>query len=218
MNQMNQNNQNARLRKLCPVCNIVVPARSYQRHQDFHRNGIQTIRPTERLCDICNTPVSKSNFARHIINFHNPNPVQAQQLIVQNQARPEVRRLPLDVIEQLQIIADQRAMRLDENRINPEVINRFNNRAVAQNQQQGRRRVIPHLEGENDIDRERRMNRGYVRKFRDKVRQERGLPPPKVYNRVLVEGESQIDREKRLNRERVQKFRDNRKAQRLAQN
>jgi hypothetical protein len=62
------------------------------------------------------------------------------------------------------------------------------------------------------------MNRGYVRKFRDKVRQERGLPPPKVYNRVLVEGESQIDREKRLNRERVQKFRDNRKAQRLAQN
>ena len=214
---MNQN-QNNRLRKLCTICNIVVPARSYQRHQDFHQQGVQTIRATERLCDICNTPVSKSNFARHIINFHNPNPVQAQQLIVQNEAQPEVRRLPQDVIEQLQIIADQRQMRLDENRINPEVVNRFNNRQVARNQQRGRPRVIPALEGENDIQRERRLNRAYVGKFRNKVRVQRNLPAPKVYNRVLVEGESQIDREKRLNRERVQKFRDNRKAQRLAQN
>jgi hypothetical protein len=214
---MNQNNQNAQLRKLCPICNIVVPARSFQRHQDFHQQGVQTIRPTERLCDICNTPVSKSNFARHIINFHNPNPVQAQQLIVQNEAQPEARRLPQDVIEQLQIIADQRAMRLDENRINPEVINQYNNRPVARNQQRGRPRVIPALEGENDVQRERRLNRAYVGKFRNKVRVQRNLPPPKVYNRVLVEGESQIDREKGLNRERVQKFKEARKAQRQAQ-
>ena len=213
---MNQN-QNNRLRKLCTICNIVVPARSYQRHQDFHQQGVQTIRATERLCDICNTPVSKSNFARHIINFHNPNPVQAQQLIVQNEAQPEVRRLPQDVIEQLQIIADQRQMRLDENRINPEVVNRFNNRQVARNQQRGRPRVIPALEGENDVQRERRLNRAYVGKFRNKVRVQRNLPPPKQYNRVIVEGESQIDREKRLNRERVSAFRERQKAQRQAQ-
>ena len=214
---MNQN-QNNRLRKLCTICNIVVPARSYQRHQDFHQNGVRTIRATERLCDICNTPVSKSNFARHIINFHDPNPAQAQQLIVQNEAQPAIRRLPIDVIEQLQVIADQRAMRLDENRINPEVVNQYNNRQVARNQQRGRPRVIPALEGENDIERERRLNRAYVGKFRNKIRAQRNLPAPKVYNRVLVEGESQIDREKRLNRERVQKFRDARKAQRQAQN
>ncbi len=90
---MNQN-QNNILRKLCTICNLVVPARSYQRHLAFHQQGVQTIRATERLCDIWNTPVSKSNFARHIINFHNPNPAQAQQLINLNEARPEVRQLP----------------------------------------------------------------------------------------------------------------------------
>jgi hypothetical protein len=108
-------------------------------------------------------------------------------------------------------------MRLDENRIDMNVVNQFNNRAVARNQQRGRPRVIPALEGENDIELERRLNRAFFGKFRNKIRAQRNLPAPKVYNRVLVEGESQIDREKRLNNERVKAFRERRKAQRQAQ-
>ena len=75
----------------------------------------------------------------------------------------------------------------------------------------------PNLEGESDIERERRINRETVNRFRNKIREQRGLPPPKQYNRTLVEGESQEERERRLNRERVRKFREAKKAKKQAQ-
>ena len=78
--------------------------------------------------------------------------------------------------------------------------------------QRGRHRVIPNLQGETDIAREQRLNRVYVQKFRNKIRTERGLPPPKKYDKTRICGESEIDREKRLNRERVNRFRESKKA------
>lgn len=217
---------NDKRRVKCTICNNSVSKKLMDRHEQYHLIGEKALSKTETACKYCLTPVSikAGNYRGHLESFHNISDrdalelnriakIEANKRPNQVEKRPRY-RLPINIQNQIQIQAEQRAMMNDENKIDQQVVNQFNNR--AQNQPQlpkGRPRAIPALEGEDDIARERRLNRQYVQKFRNKIRQQRGLPPPKVYNHNLIEGESKEDREKRLNRERVQAFRERKKAQ-----
>lgn len=197
-----------RFRSRCSICNNEVSKILEDRHQQYHILGDMALSKTETACPLCLTPISIKvhNFVSHLEKFHKLPHDEAIRLNNQAKKQAENRvtelpkpvfKLPEQVKNQIPVKADERQKRVENQPQLP----------------RGRPRVVPTLEGEDDIARERRLNRQYVQKFRNKVREQRGLPPPKTYNRNLVEGESKEERELRLNRERVRKFREAKKAQ-----
>lgn len=213
---------NNKMRVRCTICNNEVSKALEHRHQQYHVLGEMALSKTETACPLCLTPVSIKvhNYVKHLEGFHRIPHQRALEM--NNQAKLEAGnrnnelpkptfKVPKNVQNQIEQKAEERQMRVDENRIN---IPRANPDAILP---RGRPRKIPNLQGESDIERERRLNRNAVNKFRAKVREQRGLPAPKAYNRTLLEGETQEERERRLNRERVKKYRQAQKAKKANQ-
>ena len=208
---------NNKMRVKCTICQNEVSKSLEERHQQFHVLGDMALSKTETSCKLCLTPISikADNYVSHLMKFHKLTKPVASKM--NKEAKEEAKnrnnelpkptfQLPKAVQNQVIEKAEQVQKKLEEQKTN--------NYGLLP---RGRPRKIPNLEGESDIERERRINRETVNRFRNKIREQRGLPPPKQYNRTLVEGESQEERERRLNRERVRKFREAKKAQKQAQ-
>jgi len=208
---------NNKMRVKCTICQNEVSKSLQDRHQQFHVLGDMALSKTETSCKLCLTPISTKadNYVSHLMKFHKLTKPVASKM--NKEAKEEAKnrdnelpkptfQLPKAVQNQVIENAKQVQKKIEEKKTN--------NYGLLP---RGRPRKIPNLEGETDIERERRINRETVNRFRNKIREQRGLPPPKQYNRTLVEGESQEEREKRLNRERVRKFREAKKAQKAQQ-
>jgi len=208
---------NNKMRVKCTICQNEVSKSLEERHQQFHVLGDMALSKTETSCKLCLTPISikADNYVSHLMKFHKLTKPVASKM--NKEAKEEAKnrnnelpkptfQLPKAVQNQVIEKAEQVQKKLEEQKTN--------NYGLLP---RGRPRKIPNLEGESDIERERRINRETVNRFRNKIREQRGLPPPKQYNRTLVEGESQEERERRLNRERVRKFREAKKAQKAQQ-
>lgn len=208
---------NNKMRVKCTICQNEVSKSLQDRHQQFHVLGDMALSKTETSCKLCLTPISTKadNYVSHLMKFHKLTKPVASKM--NKEAKEEAKnrnnelpkptfQLPKAVQNQVIENAKQVQKKLEEQKTN--------NYGLLP---RGRPRKIPNLEGESDIERERRINRETVNRFRNKIREQRGLPPPKQYNRTLVDGESQEEREKRLNRERVRKFREAKKAQKAQQ-
>lgn len=210
---------NTNQRVLCSICNKVVASKSKNDHEQYHIQGDSMLGPMQGVCPLCNTPKSlkAANFISHLTGFHNLSDNKAKGIEIQAKIQAEKRRE--NVKQKIREQAEQKAMMDDENNIDQEVIRAYNQRNQPQPQPQPRPQPqpqrnlkrIPFLEGENEIDRERRLNRQYVQKFRTKVRAERGLPPPKEYDRSKIEGETREERDRRKGRERLRAFRARKK-------
>lgn len=216
---------NNKMRVKCTICNNEVSKVLENRHQQYHALGDMALSKTETACQVCLTPISikADNYEGHLMKFHKLSKKVASDMnkLAKLDAKHRQDKLPkpsfkLPQAIQKQVVekAEQVQKKLAEQVQKKVEEQKTNNYGLLP---RGRPRTIPTLEGETDIERERRINLLAVRKFRAKIREQRGLPPPKVYNRTLIEGETQEERDLRLNRERVRKFREAKKAQKQAQ-
>lgn len=216
---------NNKMRVKCTICQNEVSKSLQDRHQQFHVLGDMALSKTETSCKLCLTPISikADNYVSHLMKFHKLTKPVASKMNkdAKEEAKNRDNELPKPTFQlpkavQNQVIekAEQVQKKLAEQVQKKLEEQKTNNFGLLP---RGRPRTIPNIEGETDIERERRINRETVNRFRNKIREQRGLPPPKQYNRTLVEGESQEEREKRLNRERVRKFREAKKAQKAQQ-
>jgi hypothetical protein len=157
------------------------------------------------------TNISKVDTVNNIV-IESKTVIPINDIVVECKTDSTVKETVVDIVveSEVDIVAESEVDIVAESEV--DIVIEFEKRDENVILQRGRHRVIPNLQGETDIAREQRLNRVYVQKFRNKIRTERGLPPPKKYDKTMICGESEIDREKRLNRERVNRFRESKKA------
>jgi len=192
-------------RSRCNICNNIVANRAIERHLEYHTLGDMALSNDEVPCPLCLTPMSAdgSNFKNHLKKFHNLPQAEANRINSELKANIP-NRDTIDKMPKPTYVPP------------PKVTQRIQETKQETKQDAPRERPAnfrPHLEGESDIDRERRLNREYVQKWRAKKRAERGLPPPKEYDRTIIEGETPEERERRKQNARVKAYR-----QRLKEN
>lgn len=200
-----------RFRSRCTICNNEVSKVLEHRHTQYHVLGDMALSKTETACPLCLTPISIKvhNYVSHLTGFHKLS--KAEALEMNKNAKFEADHRNVEMPKPTYIPPPKNVVAPQPVKV-PEIVEEAKVQAPDL-LPKGRPRIIPNLPGETEIERERRLNRKHVQKFRAKIRAERNLPPPKKYNREIIEGESKEEREKRLNRERVRKFREARKAQ-----
>lgn len=199
-------------RVICSICNKQVSLKLKDDHQRYHVLGDLALSPTQTLCKECNSPVSIKSYQIHLEGFHKMARKKANLLKLKAEQELEKRngelpkpafQLPNAVANQIQVRAEEKAMQADERKIDENVVQAIQNRAIK-----GRPRVIPSLEGESDEQRRLRLNRENVKKFRDKKRAQKGITGPKrAVKKQLQEGETVDEYDRRLHAERMKRYR-----------
>ena len=194
-----------RYRSICKLCGNQVSNQTLERHLEYHSLGDITLGDNEVACPYCLTPKNIASLKTHLKDFHDFSQDKSNRIF--NELK-DIRKN--NVLPQIETKSNGRAQL---ERGEPET--KSNGRAQLERGEpvRGRRRIIPNLVGEADIEREKRLNREAVQRFRAKKRLERGLGPPKQYDRTIIEGETQEEREKRKNREYVRAYRARRRGE-----
>lgn len=190
-----------RYRSICKLCGNEVSNQTLERHLEYHSLGDLTLGDNEVACPYCLTPKNIASLKMHLMDFHNFSQDKSNRIFTELKESKKNNVLPQ--IETKRGEPETKRGEPETKRVEP----------VAERAQpaRGRRRIIPNLVGETDIEREKRLNREAVQRFRAKKRLERGLGPPKQYDRTIIEGETQEEREKRKNREYVRAYRARRR-------
>ena len=207
-----------RFRSRCNICNNEVASKSLERHLEYHTLGDMTLANDEVVCPLCLTPkqADGSNFKNHLKNFHNLSQAEANRINAELKGQISNRQTDMGP----KPIASTRKTTLVQALGFEEKKSEGKQEYPPQRDQERARpaNFRPFLEGESEIEKERRLNLEYVQKFRAKKRAERGLGPAKQYDRSIIEGETAEERERRKANARLRAWRSRKKAEKEAQN